>query len=291
MSAPDQKTTEILTEHLEFPPMLLIDRIINAVNDVMYKCTESVENHLLSKVGNLTEDPQSEGKKADSEIELGTTKLETLLESSIDKNFDKFELYCLRNILTIPSDLSNSFKLKHHEGLTFEKDNISKSRTLDLEIKETYTEIQLQLYIKKVLITQLNKTKRLLKLLRLYRDSLTFLNQKTSSRETINTILKNLSPLNESLYYLLQQNIEFFGKIDTINQLLKTTQQDQAVTGISVFLKRDGYLKIESIKLMKLLGLVKDKGNVEQFFANLNDVDITTVDVRSKIHERIGQQS
>ena len=43
------------------------------------------------------------GKKDFSdEIKIGTAKLESLLENSVDKNFDKLELYVLRNILSIP---------------------------------------------------------------------------------------------------------------------------------------------------------------------------------------------
>ena len=41
-------------------------------------------------------------KVTEDEIEIGMGKLESLLESTIDNNFDKFELYCLRNIFNIP---------------------------------------------------------------------------------------------------------------------------------------------------------------------------------------------
>ena len=33
----DERTTAILTEHLEFAPLTLIDDVINAVNEIMYK--------------------------------------------------------------------------------------------------------------------------------------------------------------------------------------------------------------------------------------------------------------
>lgn len=47
------------------------------------------------------------------EIETGTHQLETLLYSSIDRNFDKFELYMLRNILAIPLEDAGWIRLKH----------------------------------------------------------------------------------------------------------------------------------------------------------------------------------
>ena len=74
MSAPDARTTELLTEHLGFPPIALIDDIINAVNGIMYKCTTAVEDYLLSH--------QPKEMDLTTEIEHGTAKLETLLENT-----------------------------------------------------------------------------------------------------------------------------------------------------------------------------------------------------------------
>lgn len=47
-------------------------------------------------------------------------QLETLLEATVDKAFDKFEIYVLRNILTVPEDLLGWIRLKHYEvGFSF----------------------------------------------------------------------------------------------------------------------------------------------------------------------------
>lgn len=54
-----------------------------------------------------------------NEIENGVHQLETLLEAKIDKNFDKFEVYALRNILSVPPEVRNWVKLGHYEGLNF----------------------------------------------------------------------------------------------------------------------------------------------------------------------------
>lgn len=52
------------------------------------------------------------------EIESGTHQLETLLCASIDRNFDKFEIYVLRNILCVrPADVRHWMRLSHYEGL------------------------------------------------------------------------------------------------------------------------------------------------------------------------------
>ncbi|KAJ4175050.1 hypothetical protein NW754_005470 [Fusarium falciforme] len=53
------------------------------------------------------------------EIEHGTHQLETLLNASIDKNFDLFELYTMRNILTVRPDDQPYMRLAHYEGLDF----------------------------------------------------------------------------------------------------------------------------------------------------------------------------
>ena len=55
--------------------------------------------------------------EAKQEIEEGLQKLETLLNSTVDKNFDKFEIYVLRNILSVPSDLTNWIQLQHYQGI------------------------------------------------------------------------------------------------------------------------------------------------------------------------------
>jgi len=52
---------------------------------------------------------------AKSEIEEGVHKLETLLESNVDKNFDRLELYVLRGPLHVPSELVPWVRLGHYE--------------------------------------------------------------------------------------------------------------------------------------------------------------------------------
>ena len=53
--------------------------------------------------------------EAKLELENGLHQLETLLEANVDKAFDKFEIYVLRNILTVPEDLLSWVRLKHYE--------------------------------------------------------------------------------------------------------------------------------------------------------------------------------
>ena len=49
-------------------------------------------------------------------------QLETLLEAKIDKNFDKLEVYALRNILSVPPEVREWVQLSHYHGLNFALD-------------------------------------------------------------------------------------------------------------------------------------------------------------------------
>lgn len=50
-----------------------------------------------------------------TEIESGVHQLETLLQATVDKNFDKLEIYVLRNILSVPEDLAPWMRLSHYD--------------------------------------------------------------------------------------------------------------------------------------------------------------------------------
>lgn len=100
------------------------------MNELVYQGISSLENGLLStppaKLGfrpgadnsgaapPASEEPP-EHPDAKQEIEDGLHKLETLLESTVDKNFDRFEIYVLRNILSVPDDLASWIRLSHYE--------------------------------------------------------------------------------------------------------------------------------------------------------------------------------
>ncbi|KAI1430849.1 Mis12 protein-domain-containing protein [Xylaria sp. CBS 124048] len=130
--------TELLTEHFGYPPVSLIDDIINSINILAERALNSIEQGLVnappaalgfkapkasksqSAQSQQDADIPSPAERAKEEIESGTHQLETLLCASIDRNFDKFELYVLRNILTVnPPELCNWIRLSHYDGLDF----------------------------------------------------------------------------------------------------------------------------------------------------------------------------
>lgn len=109
----------------------LIDDIINTVNVLADRALDSVETLLLSippqNLGFTAPKPSKHApavtttpeEAAKLEIENGTHQLETLLNASIDKNFDLFELYTMRNILTVAPADQPFVRLAHYDGLDF----------------------------------------------------------------------------------------------------------------------------------------------------------------------------
>ncbi|KAI1330485.1 Mis12 protein-domain-containing protein [Xylariaceae sp. FL0255] len=160
---PISDDTELLTEHFGYPPVSLIDDIINSVNILAERALNSVEQGLLtappsalgfkaSKSRPTAEDgtttAESEAafsERIKTEIEAGTHQLETLLCASIDRNFDKFEIWVLRNILTVRPDLRDWMRLSHYEGLDFpssSNENASSSAAKDTPTIESVTALR-----------------------------------------------------------------------------------------------------------------------------------------------------
>ncbi|KAK4248383.1 Mis12 protein-domain-containing protein [Corynascus novoguineensis] len=133
--------TELLTEHFGYPPVSLLDEIINSVNFLAERALHSIEQGLLnappaslgfrppSSFRQQHADEQQQQEEAAlarqrhrDEVESGTHQLETLLWASIDKNFDRFEIYVMRNILCLRQAEMDWLRLGHYDGLVFSPD-------------------------------------------------------------------------------------------------------------------------------------------------------------------------
>ena len=93
-------------------------------NAYMYQSVAQLENAMVGMppgrlgfrpASSTDEQGEPEYPAAKQEIEEGLHKLETLLEAAVDKNFDKFEIYVLRSVLSVPTDLVNWVRLNHYE--------------------------------------------------------------------------------------------------------------------------------------------------------------------------------
>lgn len=108
------------------------------MNEVLYRCTDSFETGLLSadpsllgfadryaaekRVPATDEDGQNVYPEAKLEVEEGVLKLETLMENAVDKNFDRLEIWTLRNVLCLPrgeEELARWVRLGHYEVCMF----------------------------------------------------------------------------------------------------------------------------------------------------------------------------
>lgn len=130
MSAPTDTTTELMTEHLQYAPLTLVDDVINSANAVLYQAMDAFETYLrettipaiptatssssATKAFDLDASNDSERDALYTELEFGMAQVETLLENAVDRNFDAFELYVLRNVFNVPDDVDGYLRLRHH---------------------------------------------------------------------------------------------------------------------------------------------------------------------------------
>ncbi|KAJ3305818.1 hypothetical protein HDV03_000927 [Kappamyces sp. JEL0829] len=119
-------TNSLLVEYLNFAPIHFIDDNLNAANSNLYKATANLEHQLgleLSSTG---------GADHEQELEKGLVAIETLLEKSIDSKFDRWELYCLKNILCLPAGV-DARDLPHYKDLDL-RVTLEQEQELDLEL-------------------------------------------------------------------------------------------------------------------------------------------------------------
>jgi kinetochore protein Mis12/MTW1 len=132
-----QTETALLTEHLRYTPLSLVDDIINTVNELSSRAVDAAEEGLLAADPSQLGFPKSKAdgddvrERARVEIEEGVHQLETLLEANIDRKFDMFEILVLRNVLAIhPPELVPWIRLPHYDvSLPFSLPSIAFSLT------------------------------------------------------------------------------------------------------------------------------------------------------------------
>lgn len=219
MSAHTLENASILTEHFGFPPISLVDDIINSVNMLMYKCTEAMEDYLVKTVDNTYDNNGidiSEREAYLNEIKEGTSKLESTLETAVDIHFDKLELYLLRNVLNVPHLDTRFFRLRHQLGLR--KIEANTEEKLQLQISELCTSISEEVQYNKMLQEKLASFKKLeLKIKNFKRAVSNFfaLSQKSAAFPgdlpfALESSLTNaLGPIDKSLQQVLQFLNEF----------------------------------------------------------------------------------
>lgn len=220
------RTTQLLIEHFGYKPISVIDDIINAINEIMYKCTEQLEQIFVdqklqldkeraSKKSNdmeddiIVDDVVEEKTYTIEDIRIGTATLESLLEHNINKNFDKFEVYALRNVFTLPENLIEEgyIRLRHHKLLNIDDENDGNQTVSQIEsniinkIERITQEIEYQRELQKVLTQSLIKFKKILALSKIIRRKLEIFMKNEQ-------IVSNVMPIKDTILYLAKQTRE-----------------------------------------------------------------------------------
>ncbi|KAJ1644950.1 hypothetical protein J3B02_001091 [Coemansia erecta] len=139
---PSEITQSLIVEHFGFLPISFIDEIINAANDTIYRATDALSKFVEKEQGSSEATSQA------------VNKAETLLEHAVDKNFDKFELYALRNLFNIPQGLEEYVVMPHRQAdvdtgpAVFAED--------ETELDKKLEDVRKQLAVNSLLKTKLN---------------------------------------------------------------------------------------------------------------------------------------
>ncbi|GAA5844182.1 hypothetical protein JCM3766R1_003283 [Sporobolomyces carnicolor] len=106
----------ILTEHFRFAPESFAKSCFDIANKCLYVASGWLEDELI-KLVQAQQQQAGEGDKVDEEqqdqVQRGCYRLETLLEHEIDKQFDLFEIFMLRNTFKLDEALIPYLQLPH----------------------------------------------------------------------------------------------------------------------------------------------------------------------------------
>ncbi|RIB06062.1 Mis12 protein [Gigaspora rosea] len=155
-----QNTFETLVEHFGFAPISAIDDVINSVNELLYTAIMGLEQFVLSEL------------KSSEEVDQGIHQVETLLESLVDRHFDMFEIYALRNIFTIPDKLE--IVLPHREGMDLTSDQ-TKEECVDQELDTMRKKVLAVKAMNYKLKEEISRTDKCVKKLERWKERLSFL--------------------------------------------------------------------------------------------------------------------
>lgn len=248
------KTTMLLIEHFGYQPISVIDDIINVINEIMYRCTEQLEQTLINQKVSIDKrleqekrqrkereikddiivDMNNDDEKSNSnskskysieDIQVGTATLESFLEHTINKNFDKFEVYSLRNVFKLPEDLvvGGYVRLKHHEGLYVVNNVDEKDKELTERLLETVNKIKYQTELNKLLSESLKKYQTLLKMSKFIKSKLNSLIAGNDTSIENKKLIATITPLSDTLLYLITQIRNMNNKV---NELKNSVNDD-----------------------------------------------------------------
>ncbi|KAF9329816.1 hypothetical protein BG006_007159 [Podila minutissima] len=182
---------QLLTEHFGSSPLSFVDDVINSVNNMIYQASMALQEFIEFQ---LQEIAQIEGRTLDIKLETekGMHKFETLLESSVDRNFDRFELYALKNIFGVPEDVD--IVLPHYEALDFSI-ALEREQELDDELEILRRQVIATKALNHKLRKELEMQENARRKYELCRDRLVFL------KDTLNKF-NDVAPLAQTMIFV-----------------------------------------------------------------------------------------
>ncbi|KAF9571742.1 hypothetical protein BGW38_008589, partial [Lunasporangiospora selenospora] len=222
---------QLLTEHFGFSPLSFVDDVINAVNHMIYQASMALQEYVENRTRDIIEASDEDGRQdlyrtfAENGVydlkydcEKSMHKFETMLEAAVDKNFDRFELYALKNIFGITENVD--VILPHYEALDFEIDVDQ-----ELKLNDEMNHLRRQLINAKALNYRLKKEQEIenyrLQILQKCRDQIGFLRDATLYRRF------------QSLHEKLEQNAAARSASSTGSMTTTTTSTTTTTTTTS----------------------------------------------------------
>ena len=132
----------LLPELLGASPHFVLDTIVNISNNSVEHCVDAMEGFLTGWAEKRADRLKGSGGDdwdSKQEVEQGIVAFQTLLESHMDIALDFFEVWCMRNIFTIPAELP--VVVPHQAGLILDQP-ASKEQELLVEIDDLRRRIQ-----------------------------------------------------------------------------------------------------------------------------------------------------
>ena len=254
----------------------LLDDIINTVNELVFRAVNAIEEGLNNaSPENLGFKPDNTGSVSpeaarealqeakQTEIDSGIVKLESLLNATVDKDFDKFEIFTLRNILALghkEEDLAGWVQLDHYKNLDLSRaEDAPTPEQVQLQRRKLHETAKLNAMLK----AEEARNAKVLEQLRSLLGTNTQSGEETSSPLAFLTSSPHTSknpsgqPLNQNVQYALSQLPALRQHLAQLKQSLQTlpnarhTEEDED----SVEAKRRHYIDSQSRRALERKGI------------------------------------
>lgn len=140
---------------LGFDPAHFIDDVHNVATDYAADCIDKVEEELLN-------DPVVGPMHAEM-LSKGVEKAYEIVKQRLDVNFDKFELYCLRNIFAVPEhvDLEATMQLAQPPQIRH-RYTAQQEADLDAELRDLRQNLCASIVVQERMLKETNQLSALL---------------------------------------------------------------------------------------------------------------------------------